>query len=207
MKNTFIVLTALICWQACSQSPNTDRTPGNMPTSEMPDSSPILGDSPDHSFRLFTSARSGGDPSLRDLKVLRLADLQSFTVSTPPAEAKYFWSFDSRFLVAENTTPDSSFKREVIVFGLDKLDFRDRAPGALLAFDEANQIVFYTTPDPNSQIISFYDLKRPEIKKQRFISVAAGSKLPQLILQVTERKARVKAYGPDDVPVNVTFSY
>jgi len=206
MKNTLLLLASFLCWQACSQSPNNDRSPGNMPTA-LPDSASILGDSPDHSFRLFTSKNSRGDQNLDDLKVLRLADLQSFVVSTPPANAKYFWSVDSRFLVAENSTPDSSFKREVLVFGLDQLDFRDRSPGALLAFDASNQIVFYTTSDSSSQIISFYELKRPEIKKQRFISVTAGNKLPQLILNINERKARVKAYGPDDVPVNISFLY
>lgn len=208
MKNTLLLFAALLCWQACSQSSGNDsRTPGNMPTSELPDSSAILSDSPDHSFRLFTSASSNGDQNQRDLKVLRLKDLQSFLVATPPADAKHFWSADARFLVAENLTPDSTYKRELVLFGLDNLDFRDRSPGAILAFDAANEIVFYTTSDSNSQIISFYELKRPEIKKQRFISVAAGSKLPQIILNISERKARVKAYGPDDVPVNISFLY
>ncbi len=207
MKNLFLLIPVFIWLQACSQSPSTDVAQQGASQSTLPDSASILDDSPDHAYRLFKSARTVDGQTLTDLKVLRLKDLQQFLVSTMPNESKYFWSPDSRYLIAENMVADSAFQRETVFFDLGNLRTEYKKPGALLAFDAADQVVFYYFPEEGRQVISFTYLQNPSVDKRRDIIAPGIGKLPNIILMTKEKKARVKAYTTDNVPVNVMFEY
>jgi hypothetical protein len=207
MKNLFLLIPVFIWLQACSQSPSADAAKQGASQGPLPDSSSILGDSPDHAYRLFKSTRTVDGQTLTDLKVLRLNDLQQFLVSTIPNDSKYFWSPDSRYLIAENIVADSAMQRETVFFDLGSLSTVYKKTGALIAFDAANQVVFFYFPEEGRQIISFTYLHNPTVDKRRDITAPGIGKLPSIILMTKEKQARVKAFTTDDVPVNLMVEY
>jgi len=206
MKNLLLVLPVFIWLQACSQAPGSEGSTAKS-TDTLPDSASILGDSPDHAFRLFKSVRTVNGQSVTDLKVLRLQDLQQALVATMPSDAKYFVSADSKFLIAENSVPDSSFKREIVVFDLLAFSAAYRKPGNLLGFDVNNQMVFFHRTEPTQQFIVFFHLDTPTGENQRAVSAPPVEKLPSIILSPKDRRVKVKIYTTDNVPVNIAFNY
>lgn len=206
MKNLLLFLPVFIWLQACSQAPGSEGSTAKS-SDAMPDAASILGDSPDHAYRLFKSVRTVNGQSVTDLKVLRLQDLQQTLVSTMPNDSKYFVSADSKYLIAENSVPDSSFKREVVVFDLPAFSTAYRKPGNLLGFDLNNQMVFFHRTEPTQQFIVFFNLDTPTGENQRAISAPPVEKLPSIILSPKDRRVKVKIYTTDNVPVNVAFNY
>ena len=201
------ILFAFICVSACSQSPSSTAT-ASPKTSVLTDSSTVLSASLNEEYRLFKS--KGGQAQTR-LVVLRLSDMKETLVSSTPADAqnepKFFWSQDSRNLIAENATPDSISKSEVVLFDLTKMTVAQRNPGALLAFDQINNEVLFYRSAPERQSICFYNLGNPSKESVRDIIAPPVGKLPTVTFVYKERKARVKAFTSENTPVNVILPY
>ncbi len=204
------ILFAFICVSACSQSPSPTATVSTK-TSVLTDSSTVLGASLNEEYRLFKSKGQNGGLAQTNLVVLRLSDMQEVLVSSIPAdnqtEPKFFWSQDSRNLIAENATPDSTTKSEVVLFDLTKMAVAQRNPGALLAFDQINNEVLFYRSSPERQSICFYSLETPDKESVRDIIAPPVGKLPTVIFVYKERKARVKAYTSENTPVNFILPY
>lgn len=219
MKNLFNTLPALtfasvgtflfafICFSACSQSPSPTAV-ASTKTSVLTDSSTVLSVSLNEEYRLFKS--KSGQAQTR-LVVLRLSDMKEILVSSTPADAqtepKFFWSQDSRNLITENATPDSSSKSEVMLIDLTKMTVAQRNPGALLAFDQINNEVLFYRSTPERQSICFYNLGNPGKESVRDIIAPPVGKLPMVIFDYKGRKARVKAFTSENTPVNVILPY
>lgn len=207
-----IFLSVFIWFHACSQSP----APNTSTTSVLTDSSAVLGSSPNNAFRLFKSTRQKGDQTETDLKILRMQDMRETLVSTVPLDdpsneitkgPKFFWSKDSKYLIVDNSMPDSAYKREVVLYSLPDLAVAQRNPGALIGFDAMNEVVFFYRSTDERQSICFYDLKKPSIESVRDVTAAPIGKMPTLIFSYKERKVKVKAYTTDDTPVNFSEEY
>ncbi|MFN0174889.1 MAG: hypothetical protein ACKVU0_09605 [Saprospiraceae bacterium] len=224
MKNFFYSLPAeasakagsffivLLCLQACSQSPGSDAS-NKTADSLLNDPSAVLGSSPDNAYRLFKSARQLGEQTVTDLILVRLRDSLMTAVSTIPAkdslprEPKFFWSKDSKYLLVNNSVPDSTYHYEVVLFDLQNLAVAQRNFGELVNYDKANDVVFFYKSLPTRQSISYYYLENPSKESGRDVTVVPIGKLPNLILSVAEKEARVKAYTIDNTPVNFAFKY
>ena len=203
---------SFIWLQACSQSPapNAGAQQSNSILSDT--AGTALGNSPDKEYRLFKFNRIAGDHTETNLKILRLKDLQEAMVSSviidaPATEPKFFWSKDSKYLVVDNSVPDSIYKREVLLYNLQELTVAQRNPGALIAFDAMNEVVFFYRTSVERQTICFYDLAKPGVESVRDIIAPPVGKMPTVIFSYKERNVKVKAYTTDNVPVNVVMKY
>ena len=207
-----LFVIALLCLQACSQSPGSDAS-SKTPEAQLNDPSAVLGSSPDNAYRLFKAARQLGDQTVTDLILMRLNDSKQTVVSTVPAkdslprEPKFFWSKDSKFLLVNNSVPDSTYNYEVVLFDLQNLAVAQRNFGELLKYDIANDVVFYYKSELTRQNICYYYVANPSKEMGRDVMDIPIGKLPNLILSVPEKEVRVKAYTIDDTPVNFAFKY
>lgn len=206
-KASFFLLPLFVWLQACSQSPapNAEEKPAY---SILNDSSGVaLGDSPNREYRLFKFAGKTGETTETILKVLRLKDLQETTVATLRTDPKFYWSSDSRYLITENSVPDSIYQREVVVFNLKNFEMERRKQGILLNYDLLNDVAFLYRYTEERQIICFFYPKSANMEQYREILVPQDGKVPSMILSPKERKAKVKAYTTGGVPMNVAFQY
>lgn len=215
MKNFIFLIPVLFVWlQACSQSP----TPAN-PTEQaiLTDTSgTALGNSLDYKFRLFKFDAERGGQSVMVLKVLRLGDLQEVLLSnvSPKSQKdmiedpKYFWSKDSKYLIVENSVPDSAYEREVVLFNLPNFQIERRIQGQLLGFDQNNDVVFLYRYNVERQMVSIVDLKSPNVEKTReIIAPPDGEKAPSFILNSQKRSFKVKVYTEGGAAANASFEY
>lgn len=214
-----LLLPVFLWLHACSQTPTpSGNTPAAGKTSLLTDTTnaAVLGNSFNNAYRLFKSTRQDGDQSVTDLVLLRLQDMKETLVSTVPTEVqaplpnppKFFWSQDSKYLMVENRLADSTgTTREVVLFDLATLSIIQRHPGALVAFDQINEMVIYYRSDVERQSICYFNLRKPEVEKVRDIIAPPTGKLPAIIFVYKEKKARVKAYTTDDAPVNIILEY
>lgn len=212
MKYLFLLVPVFIWLEACSQAPANDADkPAHSILSDT--SGNALGDSPNKAFRLFKFARQEGEKSLVDLKLLRLQDLKETFVSTITVDAKegvgpkFYWSKDSRYLIAENNIQDSLYGRETVLFDLVNFNVGQRKEGRLLNFDQVNDIAFVQRFNPERQIIVFFDLKDADIEHNREVMAPQEGKLPVIILAPLEKKAKVKLYTTGGAAVNISFLY
>lgn len=202
MKNLFFFLMVLVGLQACSGSGNPSGS-NSQSAIPLPDSASILGDSPDHKFRLF----KGQQQEKTTLNLLQLNNLQTIPVVTLPGEPKFFWSGDFKYLITENIQPDSAFKREVVFFDLATLAIAHRYPGELMTYDGMNNTVFFYTSQVDRQSVNFVYLDNPTQVTPRDVIAAPADKLPAIILMPKDKQARVKAFTTDDTPVNFMIHY
>ncbi len=216
MKNLLLFLPVFIWFQACSQSPNPVAADKSATTILNDTTGKSLGNSPDGGYRLFKFPRQVGDQTVTELKLLQFKDMQETTVGTITPDAltkagrtdpRVYWSKDGHFLITENIVPDSSFDHEVVLFSLQNFKIQEKKPGALLGFDLVNDIAFFYLPTAERQQIRFFEVKNPGFVQQREIIAPPSGKLPILILAPTEKKAKVKAYTTDGVPINVSIQY
>lgn len=166
-----------------------------------------MGESPDRAYRLFKFTRQSGDKTVSDLKLLRLNDLKETLVSTLSTEPKAYWSSDNRYLITENSQPDSMYGREVVLFDLNNFEMGKKKQGQLVNYDLLHDIVFMYNYDSTRQSIIFFDSRVPEIEQRREILAAPAGKLPNIILEPKEKKARVKAYTTGGAAVNIAIHY
>lgn len=205
-------ILCFIWLQACSQSP-APNSAGQQSNSIIADTSgTFLGNSPDKEYRLFRFNLKKGDQTEAYLKILRLKDLQETLVSTviietPTSEPKFFWSKDSKYLLVDKSMPDSAFKSEVVLFNLPNFAIEQTNPGALIAMDAMNEVVFFYRTTAERQSVCFYALEKPAKESVRDITAPPVGKLPSVIFSYKERKVKVKAYTTDDTPVNIAFLY
>jgi len=214
MKNLLFLLPGFLWLQACSQStPNS----ADKSHSVLTDTTGIvLGDSPAKEYRLFKFTRQDGEQTKIDLKILRLSDLKEALVCTLPAEddlkvmapyPRYYWSKDSRFLVTENSINDSIYKREMVLFDLKNFSMGKRKEGNLLGFDPVNDYVFLYRETPERQGVCYFPATLPEKELVQEILIAPSGRLPTVIVVPLEKRAKVKAYMQDSVPVNFVIQY
>jgi len=214
MKNLLLLLLGFLWLQACSQStPNSTDKSHSVLTDT---TGSVLGDSPGGEYRLFKFPRQDGDQTKMDLKVLRLSDLKEAFVSTLPAEddlkvmalyPRYYWSKDSRFLVTENSINDSIYKREMVLFDLKNFSMGKRKNGNLLGFDPVNDYAFLYRETPERQAVAYFPVTLPEQEMVQEILIAPSGRLPTVIIVPLEKKAKIKAYMPDGVPLNFVINY
>ncbi|GEM_PF-1274651 len=201
----------LLCLQSCSQSPSD--ASNKHTASVLKDSSAVLGSSPDNAYRLFKGTRELDGQEVTDLILLRLHDLHETLVSTIPAkdslpiEPKFFWSKDSKYLLVNNSVPDSAYQYEVVLFDLANLAVAQRNPGELVNYDKANDVVFYYKTTLVRQSICYYYVGNPSKESVRDFTAIPIGKLPVLNPISAEKQARVKAYTIDNTPVNFAISY
>ena len=213
MKNLLYILPVFIWLQACSQSPAPTSSEAAQ-SAILANSDAALGDSYDQAFRLFQFKREVNGKTENVLKVVRLADLKEELVAVLPAEGdstagktKFYWSKDSKYLIAENVMADSAKQREVVLFDLKNFSIAQRNLGTLIAFDAVNEVVFYYRSLPERQNVYFYDLQNPVGESVREITVPGIGKLPTIVFSYKEKRARVKAITTDDVPMNIAIQY
>lgn len=215
MKYLLLLLPVFIWLEACSQSPDKDAAVNHSNSILTDTSGNALGDSPNKAFRLFKFTHKEGGKSMVDLKLLRLQDLKETLVSTIAVEdsvktgggPKFYWSKDSRYLIAENNVQDSVYGRETVLFDLVNFNVAKRKEGKLLNFDQVNDIAFVQRYNAERQIICFFDVKTPDAENTREALVPQEGKLPVVILAPLERKAKVKVYTTGGVPMNFSFTY
>ncbi|MBC7774563.1 MAG: hypothetical protein H7246_03925 [Phycisphaerae bacterium] len=216
MKNLLLFLPLFVWLHACSQSPNSNGTSGKSNSILTDTSGASLGDSPSSQYRLFKFTRKDGERTVIDLKLLRLSDLSEAFVSTLPAEdefkvlapyPRYYWSNDSRYLVTENATTDSIYKRETVLFDLVTFSMGKRKLGNLLGFDNVNDVAFLYRQSPERQSVCYFNLKFSGEENVREIMVEPSGRLPIVIIAPLEKRAKVKVYMPDGVPVNFAILY
>ncbi|MDO8367300.1 MAG: hypothetical protein Q7T20_10910 [Saprospiraceae bacterium] len=215
MKNLLLLLPVFLWLQACSQSPAPNAA--DKSHSVLTDTTGIvLGDSPGKEFRLFKFTRIDGDQTKMDLKLLRLSDLKEALVCTLPAEddlkvmapyPRYYWSNDSKFLVTENSINDSIYKREMVIFDLTSFSVGKRKDGNLLGFDPMNDVAFLYRETPERQGICYFPIAFPEKELVQEVLIGPSGRLPTVIIVPREKRAKVKAYMTDGVPVNFVIQY
>lgn len=214
MKNFFFLIPVFVWLQACSQSP----TPSSQtePVILTDTTGKALGNSLDYKFRLFQFDAERGGQAVIVLKVLRLGDLQEALVSnvSPKSQKdmiedpKFFWSKDSKYLIVENSVPDSAYEREVVLFNLPNFQIERRIQGQLLGFDPNNDVVFFYRYNTERQMVSFVELKSPAVEKTReIIAPPDGEKAPAFILNPQKRNFKIKVYTEGGAAANASFEY
>jgi len=214
MKNFFFLIPVFLWLQACSQSPSTFNPAEQAILADT--TGVALGNSLDYKFRLFKFDAERDGKSLMVLKVLRLGDLQEMLVSnlSPKSQEdiivdpKYFWSKDSKYLIAENSVPDSAYEREVVLFNLPNFGVERRIQGQILGFDQNNSVAFLYRYNSERQWVCIVDLKNPAIEKNReIIAPPDGKKAPTFIVDPHKRSFRVKVYTEGGAAANASFEY
>jgi len=215
MKNLLLLLPVFLWLHACSQAPAPNSA--DKSHSVLTDTTGIvLGDSPGKEYRLFKFTRQDGELTKIDLKVLRLSDLKEALVSTLPAEddlkvmaqyPRYYWSKDSKFLVTENSINDSIYNREMVLFDLTSFSMGKRKDGNLLGYDHVNDVAFLYRETPERQGVCYFPTASPEKELIQEILISPSGRLPTVIIVPLEKKAKVKAYMTDGVPVNFLIQY
>lgn len=216
MKNLLLLLSVFFWLQACSQSP-TPKADEPQLNSILTDTSGVaIGDAPSGGFRLFKSPRQAGDKAVIDLKLLRLHDMKGVLVATLPAEdefklvgnyPKFYWSKESKFLITENTINDSIYKRELVIYDLNNMDISKRIKGNLLNFDNVTDMIFQYRQSEDRQMVYYFNPAFPDQANHREVIAAPSGRMPIVTLTPLQRTIRVKAYMPDNVPVNFSFQY
>jgi hypothetical protein len=219
MKNLFYFIPVFIWATACSQSAPNSNTGGQASGqhSILTDTAGnSLGNSPDGAFRLFKFAKQTDAGTTTDLMLLRLGDLKEIPVATlapdttakdPGMQLKYYWSKDGRYLITNRSVQDSTHKNEVIMFDLQTLEVAQANKGYLMGIEAMHEVVFYYRPLPDRQEVCFYTLADPKYENTRGITAAPAGRLPNIIFDYKEKKARIKAYTTGGTPVNVAVVY
>jgi len=219
MKNLFYFIPVFLWVTACSQSSPNSSAAGQDSSSHsiLTDTAGnSLGNSPDGAFRLFKFTKQTDAGTTTDLVLMRLSDLKEIPVTTiipdtmameVSAQPKFFWSKDSKYLITNQSVQDTACQNDVILFDLQTLKVAQRNAGYLFAFEMMNEVVFFYKPMVERQEILFYSLKDPGYERNRAITAAPAGKLPNIIFEYKERKAKVKAFTTGNVPVNVAFQY
>lgn len=207
MKVLFYALMLLLGQQACSNAPTPASGNGAKASdSILTDTSGVaLGNSPNGAFRLFKTQLPSGENAL---KVLRLKDLYQALVATSKKDQKFYWSKDSRYLIADNDAPDTAaYKQQVVFFNLFNFQIEALKNGQLIGFDPLNDMTFLYRYTNERQQIVYFDLNKYEQETQREILTPPGDKVPSSVVHPKERMIKVKAYMSDGVPVNIGFNY
>ena len=201
----FFYTSAFVCALIACSNPANSGNAGKASDSILTDTSGVsLGNSPDGAYRLFKSPLPAGGNAI---KLLRLSDMKQTQVATSAKDPKFYWSSDSRYLMADNDAPDSTYKQQVVFFNL--INFRMEAPknGQMLAYDQINNMLFLYRYTAERQLIVYFHLSTMDQELQREIITPPGDKIPSAILHPAQRSAKVKAYMTDGVPVNIGFNY
>lgn len=214
MKNFFFLIPLFVWLQACSQSPTSSNPTAQAILTDT--TGKALGNSLDYKYRLFQfNAEIEGKPVMV-LKALRLGDLQeAFLSNVSPKsqqdmieDPKFFWSKDSKYLIVENSVPDSAYEREVVLFNLINFQVERRIQGQLLGFDQNNGIAFLYRYNPERQLVAIIDLKSPAAEKIREIIAAPdGQKAPTFFVNPQKRDFRIKVYTEGGAAANASFEY
>lgn len=208
MKFQHFLLFGLVWLQSCTSSPST---PGASAQTAEPSAisgeGVVLGDSPDHAFRLFKMQRSVNGQPESYLKVVRLSDLKEAEVSRMGAEPKFYWSSQNAHLIAEHAPADSAGRSNTIIFDLYNFKVAQKKYMPLVAFDYVNDIIFNYRYTDDRQTLCFYTPSRPDEERSRDLIMPPAGKNPVVTLNIKERKARVKAYTTGGVPSNFEIKY